>query len=122
MDMLSKLKALLTREKPGDSLMAFARERASLAQEGEALLGRVGWSCLKRYGRLMSGPYAGQYVSALPAADVRCLLGALQRGERIPAHLMHRHRSGCYEASFLSLSQGCLLMHYSDRTEPAGED
>lgn len=120
MGMLSKLKKLVPHRASPCSLMDFARERQRLTEEGEALLGHSGWSLLRTYGRMMSGSYSGQYVSGLPSAEVRALLHALQRGQRIPVHLMHRHRSGCYEASWLSLCEGRLMMHYTDRTEPAG--
>lgn len=91
----------------------------TLGLEAEELLGARGWSLLRRYGKLMSGPRSGSYVSGLPISEARKLLGALQRGERIPVHLMHRHRSGHYESSELSLTNGRLLMRYPDRSEPA---
>lgn len=99
--------------------MDFARERHRLTHDAEALLGPTGWALLRTYGRLMSGRFCGQYVSGLPDAEVRALLKALQHGEEIPVHLMHRHRSGCYESSRLSLAQGRLMMHYRDRIEGA---
>lgn len=117
--MLSKLKELSTRSAFPASAMTFARDLERLTLEGEGILGPSGWALLRRYGRVMSGTYSGRYVSALPPADVRALLKALQRGDRIPVHLMHRHRSGCYESSWLSLAEGRLLMHYPERTEPA---
>jgi hypothetical protein len=117
--MLSHLKKILSRWDSPGSFMDFAREWRRLTHEGEALLGASGWALLRGYGRLMSGPYSGQYVSALPHAEVRALLHELHRGEQIPVHLMHRHRSGLYESSSLSLAEGRLLMHYPDRTEPA---
>lgn len=95
------------------------REWHRLEVEAEELLGPTGWGLLRSYGRLMSGPYSGRYVSALPFSDVRQLLLALRRGERIPVHLMHRHRSGNYESSVLSLSEEGLVMHYADRSELA---
>jgi hypothetical protein len=104
--------------RPG-TLMDVARQWHRLSQEGEALLGASGWSLLRRYGKLMAGAYSGHYVSALPSAEVRGLLQALQCGERVPVHLMHRHRSGHYESSCLSFVEGRLLMHYCDRTEAA---
>lgn len=99
--------------------MDFARERHRLTQDAEALLGPTGWTLLRTYGRLMSGSFSGQYVSGLPDSEVRALLKALERGERIPVHLMHLHRSGCYESSRLSLTEGRLMMHFPDRTERA---
>lgn len=116
---LSKLKELSTRTAFPGSAMAVVRDLERLTREGEAILGPAGWALLRRYGRVMSGTYSGRYVSALPPAHVRALLEALQRGDRIPVHLMHRHRSGCYESSWLSLAGRRLLMHYPDRTEPA---
>lgn len=119
MSLVSKLRELRTRASSAEALMDAAREWDGLRQEGEALLGREGWALLRQYGRVMSGANSGQYVSALPAAEVRDLLSALQRGEQVPVHLMHRHRSVLYAPSELSLSGGRLLMHYPDRTEPA---
>jgi hypothetical protein len=119
MAVLSKLSAFWNRSAPVDSLLAFARERHRLTQDAEALLGPAGWTLLRTYGRLMSGKFSGQYISGLPDAEVRALLKALERGEKIPVHLMHRHRSGCYESSWLSLTKGHLMMHFPDRTECA---
>lgn len=79
----------------------------------------TGWALFRSYGRVMLGPYSGRYVSGLPAEEVHRLLTALKHGQRIPVHLMHRHRSGNYEASELSLSDGFLLMHYSGHDERA---
>lgn len=80
MRVLSKLKELCTRAAFPGSAMAVARDLERLTQAGEALLGRTGWALLRRYGRLMSGPYSGQYVSALPDAEVRALLQAAAWG------------------------------------------
>lgn len=101
------------------TLMDLAREWQGLTQEGEALLGPTAWYLLRSYGKLMSGPYSGLYISALPVADVRALLESLRHGGRIAVHLMHRHRSGRHESSCLSLANGRLWMHYPDRTEAA---
>jgi hypothetical protein len=117
--MLSMAKELGTGPASLGSLMDVARKWGSMAQESEALLGPTGWALLRSYGRVMSGTYSGQYVSALPSAEVQNLLHALKRGERIPVHLMHRHRSGCYESSSLSLVEGRLLMHYLEGTQSA---
>lgn len=81
MRLLFRLKELFARTASADALMEAAREWNTLKREGEALLGPTGWTLLRRYGRLMSGTYSGQYVSALPASQVRALLQALQRGE-----------------------------------------
>jgi hypothetical protein len=103
----------------GDLAMEAAREGHQLGQEGERLLGLIGWRLFRGNGRLMSGRHSGSYVSALPCAEVRRLLIALLQGERVPVHLMHRHRSGNYESSVLSLTAGRLVMHYADCSESA---
>lgn len=108
-----------TTSKSSHAALEAAREWHRLGKEGEALLGTKGWALLRSHGRLMSGPYSGSYVSGLPFSEARKLLLALQRGERIPVHLMHRHRSGNYESSVLSLTGGRLVMHYPDRSEQA---
>jgi DNA polymerase III epsilon subunit-like protein len=101
------------------AVLQAAREWHTLGEEGERLLGPRGWALFRSYGRMMSGPHSGSYVSALPVDDIRRLLTALAAGERIPVHLMHRHRGGNYESSRLSLTAGHLVMHYPDRSEPA---
>jgi hypothetical protein len=117
---LSRLIAkLVTRCGRGSPELEAAREWHRLGEEGEAVLGTGGWSLFRSFGRIMSGAYSGRYVSALPREEVLALLEALRRGERIPIHLMHRHRTGHYEASCLSLDEGRLMMHYVDRSEPA---
>jgi hypothetical protein len=116
---LASLQARLRRTAAAPTLMDVVLEWHQLSQEGQALLGETGWTLLRAYGRVMSGKFTGQYVSGLPVDEVRSLLRALQRGQRVPVHLMHRHRSGNYESSSLSLSDGRLLMHYGSRTEPA---
>lgn len=109
----------LTRRRRESPELHAAREWHRLGEEGEAVLGTGGWSLFRSFGRIMSGAYSGRYVSALPREEVLALLEALRRGERIPIHLMHRHRTGHYEASCLSLDEGRLMMHYADRSEPA---
>lgn len=108
-----------TRSSSPDPAMEAAREWHRFGLEVEELLGTRGWGLLRSYGKLMSGTHNGSYVSGLPLSEARKLLDALQRGERIPVHLMHRHRSGNYESSELSLTDGRLMMHYPDRSEPA---
>ena len=95
------------------------RQWHRLAGEGAKLLGDTGWVLFRSYGRIMAGPHSGSYVSGLPMDEVRRLLSALAMGERVPVHLMHRHASGNYEPSELSLTDGRLVMHYSGRSEPA---
>jgi len=104
---------------PGSALMQAAREWHELSLKGDALLGARGWTLLRTHGRLTTGPHSGHYVSALSADEVHALLQALGRGERIPVHLMHRHRSGDSELSCLCLVDGKLVMNFADRTESA---
>lgn len=104
---------------PTNQVLEAALERHRLGQEGERLLGATGWPLFRSYGRMMRGPYSGSYVSGLPVDEVRRLLAALKRGQRIPVHMMHRHRSGNYESSELSLTDGRLVMHFAARSEPA---
>lgn len=104
---------------PLNPALEAAREWHQLRLDGERLLGVTGWRLFRGYGRLMSGPHSGSYVSSLPCDEVRRLLVAMQRGERIPVHLMHRHRSGTYDSSALSLVNGRLVMHFAERTESA---
>lgn len=116
---LRNAKELFTRTPTPGSLTDVAREWDDIGQEGVALLGATPWALLRSYGRVMSGTYSGQYVSSLPGAEVRTILQALERGDRVAVHLMHRHRKGCYDASALSFAEGRLLMHFPGRTEPA---
>lgn len=108
-----------TASDPTNVPLQAALEWHRLGQEGEELLGATGWPLFRSYGRMMSGPYSGSYVSGLPVDEVRSLLSALKRGQRIPVHMMHRHRSGNYEASELSLTDGRLVMHFAERSELA---
>lgn len=73
----------------------------ALRQYGEVALGFRNWFLLANYGRLMSGPNSGQYVSGLPPPATRSVIDALVSGETVDVHLMHRHQSGCYESSRL---------------------
>jgi hypothetical protein len=90
---------------------------ARAAALGEAVLGSQQWSLLRTYGKCMSGPpFGGLYVSGLPAREVEHLLKVLANGGTVPIHLMHRHRSGDHERSFLRLGSGAaLVMVYPDR-------
>jgi hypothetical protein len=83
--------------------------------EAERLLGERSWSLLSGYGKLMDGPAAGSYVSGIASDAQLELVHRLVRGETIPVHLMHRHRSGNYEASSLRWSQRGLVMVFRDR-------
>lgn len=55
-----------------NAVLEAAREWHRLGVEAEELLGANGWSLLRSYGRLMSGPYSGSYVSALPSGTYGC--------------------------------------------------
>lgn len=87
--------------------------------EAECLLGERSWFLLSCYGKLMDGPRAGSYVSGIPSEVQIDIVHRLVRGETIHVHLMHRHRSGHYEASSLRWSQHGLVMVFRDREEPA---
>lgn len=92
-----------------------------VADYGERVLGPRQWSLLRSYGKYRTGrPYGGQYVSGVPAAEVGRLLKALEAGEVVPIHLMHRHQSGNYKSTCLRLApDGALLMVYPGREVPA---
>ena len=94
-------------------------QRADLQTYAESVLGARCWSLPSAYGRVMSGPDTGLYVSGLPAATARGLVDALIRGERIHVHLMHRHRTRCYESLSLRLDAGQLTMVFKDREHVA---
>lgn len=83
------------------------------------MLGDRNWRLLHSYGRVMSGPHSGLYVSGIPMSAVQAFVDALLRGEEIPVHLMHRHVSGNYESSRLRFDGTRLRMHFADRTELA---
>lgn len=74
---------------------------------------------LVSYGKVMDDPHAGSYVSGLPMQEQQAMLSCLIRGETVAVHLMHRHKSGCYEASPLRLSSAGLDMVFPDRVEDA---
>jgi hypothetical protein len=95
------------------------RELIEVRRIAEGLIGEQAWSLLSSYGKFMDGPYSGSYVGGVPVAAQRALVDRLARGETVPVHLVHRHRSGCYESSSLRWSQGALVMVYLDREVPA---
>lgn len=86
-----------------------------LKTESEGLLGERGWRLLCRYGRVMSGPHVGRYVSGLPYELQRDLVRRLVAGETVSIHLMHMHRSGDYKSSCLRLRERSLMMVFNDR-------
>ena len=52
-------------------------ERARLQQYSERTLGARAWGLLSMYGRVMAGPHCGQYVSAMPSAEMREVVDSL---------------------------------------------
>lgn len=90
-----------------------------LGLKAERLFGARLWFLLSCYGKLMSGPRSGSYVSGLPVDEQFELVERLANGESVDVHLMHRHVSGNYEASALRWSQGKFLMVFGDREEAA---
>jgi hypothetical protein len=47
------------------------------------------------------------------------LVRRLAQGETVLVHLMHRHRSGSYEASSLRFGDGILIQVFADREQAA---
>lgn len=101
-----------------DELQAL-QERLELHRSAVVLFGNRNWRLVHSYGRVMSGPFSGLYVSGIPMPAVQAFIDALLRGEKIPVHLMHRHVSGNYESSRLQLHGTRLWMHFPNRTELA---
>lgn len=100
-----------------DTDKRFLEEFVALHKTASASLGERNWWLLQSFGRLMNGPYSGSNVSGLPLQDALALVGRLNRGESVPVHLMHRHRSGNYESSRLRLVGRRLVMSFDDRDE-----
>jgi len=88
---------------------------AEVRREAERTIGERAWFLLSCYGKVMAGPDSGTYVSGLACAEQLDLVHRLQSGETVPVHLMHRHRSGNYEASALRWTPISLVMVFSDR-------
>ena len=101
-----------------DELRAL-RAWLGMYQSARVVLGNRNWRLAFSYGRVMSGPHAGLYVSGIPMPAVQAFIEALLRGEEIPVHLMHRYVSGNYESSRLRFDGIRLWMHFADRTELA---
>ena len=95
------------------------RKWLAMYQSAGAALGDRNWRLLCSYGRVMSGPHSGLYVSGIPMPAAQAFIAALLRGEEISVHLMHRHVSGNYESSRLRFDGTRLWMHFADRTELA---
>lgn len=102
-----------------DKELAAFRRRLELRRKGEQALGPREWSLLVSYGKVMDGPHAGSYVGGLPMPEQLAMLACLMRGETVAVHLMHRHKSGCSEASSLRMSSTGLVMVFPDRVEDA---
>ena len=86
--------------------------------EAEGFIGKRAWALLSAYGRLIEGPYSGMYVSGVPYDVQLEIVQRLVRGRTVPVHLMHRHRSGNHETSWLRWSQDDgLVMAFRDRNE-----
>ena len=90
----------------------------SLKRYAQDVLGPAQWRLLEYAGKLMTGPpYGGLYVSGIPSGVARAIVEDLIAGEVVRVHLMHRHRSGFYEASDLCFRDGRLIMLFDDRCE-----
>jgi hypothetical protein len=100
-------------------LSAELLEDLAVRAYADEVLGKRQAHLLRRYGRVMSGPCSGSYVSGIAPSAARAYIEAMARGEEIPVHLMHRHRSGTYESSSLQMVDGRLIMKFDDRTELA---
>ena len=101
-----------------DETLAF-RAWVDMYRSAGVALGTRNRTLVFSYGRVMSGPHGGRYVSGIPASAVLAFIDALLRGEEIPVHLMHRHVSGQHESSRLKFDGECLWMQFADRTELA---
>lgn len=100
--------------------LATFRQLLLLDRLAERLLGKRSWALLSCYGRFMTGPHTGSYVSGVPFAVQHEIIHRLARGETVPVHLMHRHVSGNYESSSLRWSRsGGFVMAFPDREEKA---
>lgn len=99
--------------------MDAVRAYAELSDFAGSLIGARNWSLLRSYGKLMSGPHSGSYVSGIPFELARQLVVAIAEGKEVHVHLMHRHRSGNYEASRTRMVDRRLEMVFKDRVEPA---
>ena len=104
-----------TRLKPcsANALVALAKLRAY----GERTLGDGNWTLIWRFGKVMSGADAGQYVSGLPPVTAKGLIDLLLGGAVIDVHLMHEHTAGSREHSQLALRMDRLVMFFDDRCE-----
>ena len=95
------------------------RAHIELHRHAEDVLGRHVWFLLSSFGRVMSGPHSGNYVSGVPTLVARSFVDSLAAGETVDIHLMHRHKSGKHESSQLHIVAGALVMVFKDRDEMA---
>jgi uncharacterized protein (DUF433 family) len=102
----------------GASTLNEVRRIGRLQHRANNLLNERAWSLLRSYGKLMDGPSAGLYVSALSAERQLALATRLAQGATLDVHLMHRHESGG-EASRLRWNGDQLVMVFADRECPA---
>lgn len=101
-----------------ERLAASLAERQGLEEHATRVLDERGWRLLRSYGKVMEpGEWSGRYFSAIPSSNAHAYIDALASGNSIPVHLMHRHRSGNYEASRTrwDRSRGVLVMVFDDR-------
>ena len=85
--------------------------------EAEQILGARAWALLCSYWKLMDGPRSGLYVSGISFDDQLAIVHRLANGETVPVHLMHKHKSGNYEASSLRWTANRFVMVFPDREE-----
>jgi hypothetical protein len=88
---------------------------SELDREASELLNPRAWKVLRRYGRIVGGPYSGLYVSGVPVDLQREIVRRLAAGETLLIHLMHTHRSGRHQGSATRWAEGELVMVYEDR-------
>lgn len=96
-------------------LLAAIERRMDVVRRAKELLGERASFLLLRHGKVMTGPNVGKYMSVLASSELLDLVERLARGETVSVHLMHRHGSGCYEASSLRMSNEGLVMVFPDR-------
>lgn len=95
------------------------RRYIEVRQQAEQLIGARAWALVSSFGKLMDGPQAGLYVSGIAFDEQLAVVRRLACGETVPVHLMHKHKSGNYQASALRLSSSGLVMVFADREELA---
>lgn len=86
----------------------FSKLRA-LQRDAVVALGDTNWRLLWRYGKVVSGPDSGRYVSSLTFDATRRLVEDLARGAEISVCLMNRPDFELEHGSSLRLIGGRLL-------------